>query len=105
MAIEGLRERRKPNYVVIAAILPVTRGHIAMPETCSVKDCKNRGRKGGRISYHRFPAIILDQGERTRELSTRRRLAWIASLRRKNWNPTEYSRVCSAHFISGSNNI
>jgi len=38
--------------------------------------------------------------ERTR---TQRRLAWIAnpSLRRKNWQPTEYSCVCSVHFISG----
>jgi len=73
-----------------------------MPTTCSVKDCKKRGTQGGTISYHRFPAIILDEGERTRELSTRRRQAWIASLRRKDWEPTEHSRVCSVHFISGS---
>jgi len=39
-----------------------------MPTTCSVKDCKKRGTQGGTISYHRFPAIILDEGERTREL-------------------------------------
>ena len=102
MNYRGFARAPRISYVAIAAILQVALSAVVMPETCSVKDCHNRGTDDRKVSYHRFPAIILDEGEKTRELSTRRWLAWIASLRRKNWEPTRYLRVCSDHFISGS---
>ncbi len=30
-----------------------------------------------------------------------RRGRWIAAIKRANWRPTEYSFVCSAHFVTG----
>jgi len=76
----------------------------AMVYSCCVVGCTNRGNtnsEGEKLSYHRFPVVIESQGDKTRELSSRRRLAWIASLKRKGWEPSEYSRVCSDHFVTG----
>ena len=41
------------------------------------------------VSFFRFP------------VDTQQRDRWIAALRREDWLPTQYSRVCSAHFVSG----
>ncbi len=37
---------------------------------------------------------------------TDRKRRWVAAVNRKDWQPGESSRVCSAHFVSGekSNN-
>jgi hypothetical protein len=42
------------------------------------------------ISFFRFPR------------EENRRKNWIAALRRDKWTPTKWSRICSAHFISGT---
>ena len=79
-----------------------------MVYSCSVFGCTNRGNtnsEGKKISYHRFPEVIESQGEKTRELSSKRRLAWIASLKRKGREPSEYSRVCSEHFVGSKIHI
>ncbi len=31
-----------------------------------------------------------------------RRNPWVSSVNRKNWKPTKYTRICSAHFVGGS---
>ena len=36
-----------------------------------------------------------------RSTDTEQRMRWLAAVVRKNWIPTEYSRLCSAHFIRG----
>jgi hypothetical protein len=59
-----------------------------------------RGRDDG-VTFHCIPSIINNQGEKTKEISSRRRLEWIARINRKDWTPSPHSRVCSEHFISG----
>ena len=59
-----------------------------MPANCCVFGCSNvQGKSGKR--FYKIPADV------------RQAQAWITAINRKNWVPTEHSRVCSAHFISG----
>lgn len=60
-----------------------------MVKSCCAIGCTNRLTKGSSLSFYRFPT------------DTDRRRQWIAAIRRKEWEPNEYSYVCSAHFISG----
>ena len=72
-----------------------------MVVTCCIVGCsKRRGRDKG-VTFHSIPAIVQTQGERTKDLTSRRRLEWIARINRKDWNPSPHSRVCSEHFLSG----
>ena len=63
----------------------------------SMVGCKKCGGKGLFV----IPAVIQNQGDKTRELSKKRRDKWIARIKRKDWVPTNNSRVCKAHFING----
>ncbi len=70
-----------------------------MVHSCCVVGChKRRGRDKG-VSFFVIPAIIYNQGEKTKELSSNRRSAWIRSLNRKNRTPSSNSRICSQHFL------
>lgn len=60
-----------------------------MVKSCCAVGCANRLTKGSALSFYRFPT---DSDRRSR---------WIAAINRKDWCPTEYSYVCSAHFVSG----
>ncbi|XP_067657643.1 THAP domain-containing protein 1-like [Haliotis asinina] len=71
-----------------------------MVNCCSVRGCSNRSNRDGK-SYHSIPAVIVNQGDRTRELSEQRRAQWIAKLGRENYTPTKYTKICSDHFVSG----
>ena len=74
---------------------------VVMVHSCCVVGCSNRqGRDRGR-SFYRIPKIIDGQGAKTKDLSIKRRSAWLASLNRKDWKPGNGARVCSDHFISG----
>ncbi|XP_065884562.1 uncharacterized protein [Dysidea avara] len=68
-----------------------------MPHNCCVINCRNRGSS----SFYRIPAVLTNQGEKTQELSANRRRLWITQIKKKNWEPTVSSRVCSLHFLSG----
>ncbi len=72
-----------------------------MVKTCCVYGCTKRGGRDASISFYSIPAVIENQGENTKELSFRRRQAWIAKINRKEWVPSSSSRVCSEHFLSG----
>ena len=61
----------------------------SMPVSCSVIDCTNRFQKGSGIMFYRIP-----------EREPKRTL-WKNAIRRKNWEPSVHSRVCSRHFLSG----
>jgi len=54
-----------------------------------------------RQSFYHIPAVLENQGEKTLQLSSKRRQEWIARINRKDWVPSKYARVCSDHFVSG----
>lgn len=67
-----------------------------MVESCCAPNCKNtRRRKKDRqenediIQFYRIPA------------DPDKRRQWLAAIGRKDFNATQYTRLCSKHFISG----
>ena len=71
-----------------------------MVNTCCVVGCANRHGRDKGCSFFKIPKVITHQGEKARELSERRRTAWLAKINRKDWLPGPGSRVCSVHFVS-----
>ena len=57
-------------------------------KSCSAVRCTNRALKTSGISFYRFPA------------DPERRAKWVAAVRREDWQPSKYTCICSAHFIS-----
>ena len=57
--------------------------------SCCAYGCENRFSKQSNTSFHKFPL-------KSDELCKK----WVVALRRKNFVPTKYSYVCSAHFVS-----
>ena len=60
-----------------------------MDKCCCAVGCSNRFYKRCGLHFYRFPADI------------ERRNHWVAAINRKNWKPTEYTWVCSCHFVGG----
>ena len=59
-----------------------------MPSSCCAVECRNRC-KAGKVTLYTFPKNPV------------RRRQWIQAIHREAWEPTQYSRVCGRHFISG----
>ena len=59
-----------------------------MPKNCCAVGCSNVYTKGSGVSFYRFPT------------DAERRSKWIAAVGRKDWSPTEYSWICSEHFVT-----
>lgn len=53
---------------------------------CTAFNCNNDGKKMKSLSFFQFPA-----NEKYRQI-------WKEKVRRLNWEPNKYSRLCSAHF-------
>lgn len=53
---------------------------------CSAFNCNNDGKKMKHLSFFQFPS-----DEKYRQI-------WKEKVRRLNWEPNKYSRLCSAHF-------
>ncbi|KAK0152525.1 hypothetical protein N1851_005951 [Merluccius polli] len=77
---------------------------------CCVRNCHSKshdscGRKlGNGISFYGFPTWKRNEGELVEKVTTRRRMAWIAAVRRNNIKFSNISasmKVCSLHFQSG----
>ena len=60
-----------------------------MVKSCCAVGCLNRSTKGSTLTFCRFPT------------DPERRAQWVTAVGHKNWKPTEYTWLCSAHFISG----
>ena len=67
-----------------------------MGKSCYAVGCADKFYKGCGLQFYRF----LPDSERT----TDRRRGWIAAIDRKNWEPNEFSWICSAHFVGGQKN-
>ena len=80
MTTYDVNARRSPFWVAKGGM---------MVKSCCAVGCANRVTKGSKVSFYRFPV----------DLELRRQ--WIAAVDRKDWQPTEHSRICSAHFVSG----
>ena len=72
-----------------------------MPYVCCVVGCSSRRVEDSGLTFHQIPSIIEGQGAKTKEITARRRAGWLAKIDRKNWRPSEHTRICSGHFISG----
>ncbi|XP_062381150.1 uncharacterized protein LOC134069258 isoform X3 [Sardina pilchardus] len=79
-----------------------------MPSTCCVTNCNSRsydrwGVKSG-LSFYRFPAWRTNSTSHVSEVTKRRRMAWIAAVRRPKLtfdNTPPHMRLCSKHFHKG----
>jgi hypothetical protein len=60
-----------------------------MVNNCVAVGCNNYPSRYTKVSFYRFPCDV------------ERRNKWIAAVKRKSWKPSENSRLCSEHFISG----
>ncbi|XP_031568418.1 uncharacterized protein LOC116303103 [Actinia tenebrosa] len=81
---------------------PLARVWLKMPDCCSVYGCTNRSNREKDKRYFRVPKIILHKGERSLEISKKRREKWIENLSilaKKIESP--HARVCSDHFAKG----
>jgi len=72
-----------------------------MVNFCAIVGCGSRSGRDKGVSFYRLPAEVTHQGERTLELSTKRRDLWMARINRANFKPSEHTRVCSKHFVVG----
>ena len=60
-----------------------------MVKSCFAVGCPNCYHKGCGLSFYRFPANHSRRNKR------------LAAIKRKDWQPSDYSWICSAHFVSG----
>ncbi|XDV34388.1 hypothetical protein PO909_004549 [Leuciscus waleckii] len=77
---------------------------------CCVKNCSSvshdcRGnRRNNVLQFFRFPTWKKHEGEHVSDVTRRRRISWVAAIRRKDITfdrISESMRVCSLHFHSG----
>ena len=62
-----------------------------MVHSCYIVGCAQRQNKAKNISLHRIPSFPEEK-----------RKQWINAIKRKEpWTPTQFSRVCSLHFLQG----
>ena len=59
-------------------------------KSCCAVNCTSRCVPRSKLSFYRFPPE-----------GTELRKRWVQAIRRVSWQPTEYSYVCSRHFVSG----
>ena len=63
-----------------------------MVHSCCAYGCRNRMGEQKGLGFFRFPS---------RPEEKERRQKWITAMRRNNWKPTKYSRICGNHFTTG----
>ena len=76
-----------------------------MVNFCAIFNCTNRADREKEKSFFRVPKINEHISQEDKDLSTRRRNAWIAAIKRKDPTEEKISSqfcVCSDHFVTGS---
>ena len=61
-----------------------------MVKHCCAVGCRNTYQKGSGIQFYRFPTDPERKGK------------WISAVNREGWTPSEYSWICSEHFVTGA---
>ena len=61
-----------------------------MTKSCCAVGCHNKYKKGSRIQFYHIPA------------DPDCRAQWIATIGHKDWSPSEFTWLCSEHFVSKS---
>ena len=69
-----------------------------MPIGCAAVGCTNNQMKNKELSFYRFPA---EQDRRDKWTAAVKRADSNSDRCQKEWKPSKYSRICSAHFVSG----
>jgi THAP domain len=76
-----------------------------MVRHCGVAHCRSDSRKIPRKRFFIVPRVMLFQGEQDKQITQRRRRAWIAALNRRPDDLTtqklENTYVCEDHFVKG----
>ncbi|XP_059484879.1 uncharacterized protein LOC132202161 isoform X2 [Neocloeon triangulifer] len=74
---------------------------LKMVRYCGVKYCNNSSSNFPGMRFFSVPLVKMRQGERDRDLSWRRRLAWISALERTEETTTKEAKVfvCEEHFV------
>ena len=74
-----------------------------MVNVCAVVGCANRSDREKGVRFFCLPSVITHQGEKTHDLSKKRRDLWLARIHREDLEPEKYpyTRICSRHFITG----
>ena len=63
-----------------------------MVKSCCAVGCHNKYKKGSGIQFYRIPK------------DPNRHARWIAAISHKDWTPSEFTCLCSKHFVSKSKN-
>lgn len=85
--VVGLRER---NFtLVLLCFAAVYLPRLAWWLVVALLDAPSARRKAAGVGFFRFPK------ENTR------RKAWVQAVRREKWQPSDSSRICGLHFITG----
>ena len=96
-----------PYWLISGFFADLSSYYVDTVQTCCVIGCANRSESGRGIRFFRIPSStnpVRRSCQTTEDLRVRRRekWIWIAAIRRKDWATSADSRVCSAHFISGT---
>ncbi|KAG1952255.1 spindle and kinetochore associated complex subunit [Pimephales promelas] len=95
---------------VVEEVLSIPHCFTMPGSRCGVKNCPSTSHdsygnhRNNGIQFFRLPKWTQHQGEQVSDLTRRRRIAWLAAIRRKDltFDLTPQSmRVCSLHFHSG----
>ena len=75
-----------------------------MVKFCAVFGCSNRLNREKGKGYYPIPAIVSRSNPKKQALSVDLRATWLACITREDLaaDATEFYRVCSDHFISGT---
>lgn len=70
-----------------------------MPTNCVAFGCRNWHRPGEGKSFFRFPSAKYDPDRRAAWTRAVKRARWTDP--KRPWEPSEQSRLCGAHFVTG----
>ena len=77
------------NHTEILPLVVTESLKTSATDNSSFKDKHGKTIRTPRLKFYRFP------------VDKERRRKWVSAIRRDKWQPNEYSRLCSTHFVAG----